>query len=422
MIRWPIGAVAVLAATFTAVSGATIEAQVSDSAVSHSLGLRAQALALVTRVNPAVGGRALTEGYVAQPVIMAHGAAFGDRLSAILALDFEGLTIDRGQLTPGAFGEGYVDRRHPHTYLHEGMAVVRGAFLGAGVSLAGGKGFAPFGTDDPMMRPFAAYPVNHHLAQILERYVAIAAVSRGPVTLEGGVFNGDEPVSPGSPPNAGRFGDSWAGRMTVVPRSELEVEASFANVTSPELASGGGLDQRKLSVGTRFQRTRGLLRAALVEWARTDDLFGKLRTNRFASFLAEGSMAVRGATISARFENTTRPEEERLLDPFRTSTTPTDLGIIGITRWRIGTVALSAPATVRSADLAPFVEVAFARPSEELKPSAFVPRDFYGASAIWSFSLGFRFGVGRMSHRMGRYGAAIPNVSSPARPGEHHEH
>ena len=45
----------------------------------------------------------------------------------------------------------------------------------ARVSLSIGKGFAPFGTDDPMVRPFVRYPVNHHLSQILERGVAIAA-------------------------------------------------------------------------------------------------------------------------------------------------------------------------------------------------------------------------------------------------------
>ena len=33
-------------------------------------------------------------------------------------------------------------------------------------SLSAGKGFAPFGTDDPMSRPIFRYPVNHHLAQI----------------------------------------------------------------------------------------------------------------------------------------------------------------------------------------------------------------------------------------------------------------
>ena len=83
------------------------------------------------------------------------------------------------------WGEGFIDRRHPHTYLHELMfsfddllGKVDGA---ARLSLAAGKGFAPFGTDDPMVRPVLRYPVNHHLAQILERAVAILGVSSGPV-------------------------------------------------------------------------------------------------------------------------------------------------------------------------------------------------------------------------------------------------
>jgi hypothetical protein len=393
-----------------------------DSSGRATLSVRAQAIGLVTRVDPAVAGRAHTEGYLAQPIIMAHGSGLNGHIGAVLTLDFEGLTLDRGQLNPGANGEGYVDRRHPHTYLHEAIVAASGTFRGIGVSLAGGKGFVPFGTDDPMMRPFAAYPVNHHLAQILERYVAIGAVRRGPVTLEGAFFNGDEPVSPGAPPDASRFGDSWAVRATFAPLAELEIEGSFASVTSPELVTGGGLDQHKWSVAARFQRDRGPLRAALIEWARSDELFGELRTNEFTSFLAEGTTAVRSASVSVRFENTTRPEEERLLDPFRYSRSPTDLSIIGITRWRIGTVALSRPLPVRHADVAPFVEVAYARAHDEISPSAFVPRDFYGASSLWSVSFGVRLGVGRMAHRMGRYGMGMPNAPSPMNPSGEHVH
>jgi len=152
----------------------------------------------------------------------------------------------------------------------------------------------------------------------------------------------------------------------------------------------------------------------------TDELVGDLRTNRFTSFLAEASTGVRTFTLSGRFENTVRPEEERLLDPFRFARTPTDLGIIGITRWRIGTVAVSAPVTVRRVDAAPFLEASYARPSEEVTPSAFVPRDFYGATAIWSMSFGVRLGIGRAMHRMGRYGAALPNVREREAP--HHLH
>lgn len=391
-------------------------AQMSDTVTgSHdstraSLRVSAQAVALATRMDPGPANRTYSEGYVAQPVIMLRGAALDGHLDAVLTLDFEGLTLDRGQLTPGAYGEGYADRRHPHTYLHEGIIVARGAFAGLGVSVAGGKGFVPFGTDDPMTRPFAAYPVNHHLAQILERYVAIAAVRRGPVILEGALFNGDEPVSPGAPPDASRFGDSWSLRATLTPAGTVELEGSFASVKSPEIAGGGGRDQRKWSIGARLAEQRGRVRDALVEWARTDEMVGDVRASRFTSFLAEASASFGRALLSTRFENTTRPEEERLLDPFRFSRTPTDLAIIGITRWRTGTIAVSTPISIRRAAVAPFVEVTYARPSEEVSPSAFVPRDFYGATSIWSVSVGARLALGTTMHRMGRYGVAMPNA------------
>ena len=394
----------------------------SHDSTRTSFGLRAHAIALATRVDPGLANRSYTEGYLTQPLIMANGSVLGGHVGGVLTLDFEGLTLGRGQLNPGAYGEGYADRRHPHTYLHEAIVVASGALGRIGVSLAGGKGFVPFGTDDPMTRPFAAYPVNHHLAQILERYVAIAAVSAGPVTLEGALFNGDEPLSPGAPPEASRFGDSWAVRATVTRPSLLEIEGSFASVTSPELVSGGGRDQRKWSVGARLAKSLGFLDYALMEWARTDELVGDLQVSRFTSILAEGSTSPGGATVSARFENTTRPEEERLLDPFRFSRNPSDLGIIGITRWHIGTVAVSKPLPARRVDVAPFVEVTYAHPSEELSPSGFVPRDFYGTASIWSTSVGLRLGIGARAHRMGRYGAGMPNVRSPATRGDQHVH
>ena len=394
--------------------------EVPSADSSHAtLAIRAQAIALGTRVDPGPGNRPYTEAYLAQPIIMGHASVLRGHVKALATLDFEGLTLERGQLNPGTYGEGYVDRRHPHTYLHEAIVTASGAFGDIGVSVAAGKGFVPFGTDDPMMRPFAAYPVNHHLAQILERYVAIGALRRGPVSIEGAVFNGDEPLSPGMPPDASRFGDSWAVRATLGVRTAVELEGSFASVKSPELASGDGLDQEKWSVGAQLARPRGIIRSALAEWAMTDELNGELFTNRFTSFLAEASADAGPALVSARFENTTRPEEERLLDAFRFSRSPTDLGIIGITRWHIGTIALSTPLPTRRTNVAPFVEFSYAHASEELTPSAFVPGDFYGASSIWSASVGVRLGIGRMVHRMGRYGVAMPNAQTPALAGDH---
>jgi len=392
-----------------------------DSTARASGGVRIQAVGLVSRVDPAVANRTLTEAYLTQPVIMAHGTALGGHVAGVLTLDFEGLTLERGQLTPGAYGEGYADRRHPHTYLHEAVAVLAGAFRGTGVSLAGGKGFVTFGTDDPMMRPFVAYPVNHHLAQILERYVIAGAVRRGPVSLEASLFNGDEPLSPGAPPDASRFGDSWAARATLDSHLGVELQGSYAFVTSPELVSGG-LDQRKWSAAARVDRSSGPIRYALVEWAMTDALVGDVTTNRFSSVLAEASADAKPVTLSLRYENTTRPEEQRLLDTFRTSRSPTDLSIIGITRWQTVTGALSLSRTFGKLDVAPFAEVAYARPTEELTPSAFEPREFYGASSLWMLSGGVRLGVGARHQRMGRYGAAMPNVASSTMPGSHAGH
>lgn len=48
-------------------------------------------------------------------------AALSNRLRLLATLNLEGLTIPEGELTPGAWGEGFIDRRHPHTSAHELM-------------------------------------------------------------------------------------------------------------------------------------------------------------------------------------------------------------------------------------------------------------------------------------------------------------
>ena len=173
----------------------SVAAPLGLCAQSPSLHFSGQAIPLLTTTNAVPGGATLTEGRLVQPVLMLEGAALGDHLQLHAMGDFEGWTIPHGQLATGAYGEGYYDRRHPHTYVHELMltgADVLGP-LGSRivVSVSAGKGFAPFGTDDPMSRPPMLYPANHHLAQILERAVAVAAITAGKVTLEGGTFNGE---------------------------------------------------------------------------------------------------------------------------------------------------------------------------------------------------------------------------------------
>ncbi|HET6797427.1 MAG TPA: hypothetical protein VFH40_09725, partial [Gemmatimonadales bacterium] len=182
-----------------------------------SIELGAHGVFEFTRADPIPGNRSLSEVRLVQPSIMLHAVALDNRLRLLGMLNLEGQTIPDGELTPGDWGEGFVDRRHPHTYVHEltlaiDQMVTRGKWP-VRLSLVGGKGFAPFGTDDPMSRPVLRYPVNHHLAQILERVIGIAGVRAGPVLLEGGLFNGDEPERPGQWPRFSRFGDSWSSRL-----------------------------------------------------------------------------------------------------------------------------------------------------------------------------------------------------------------
>jgi hypothetical protein len=370
-----------------------------------------QAVAALTGADPVPGGRGLTELRIVQPVflIRADGPA---RLSLLATLDLEGVTIGEGELTPGAWGEGFVDRRHPHTYLHE-LLLTFGDLLGAAdglteISISAGKGFAPFGTDDPMTRPALRYPVNHHLAQILERAVAITAVRRGRVSAELGLFNGDEPERPGQWPRiGGRFGDSWAARLTAEPVAGLELQGSHAHVHSPEHRPGAGTDQKKWSLSARWDGVLGRRPTyALVEWARTSEAAGFFV---FSSFLAESAWSVGRHRLHYRFERTERPEEQRVSD-FRSLRPHLENSILGITRWTIHTAGFSARNFERSGvAVQPLVEVSLGRIAK-VGGGIFDVRQSYGRETFWSWTLGVRVGFGG-SHRMGRYGAA---TSGPA--------
>lgn len=359
-----------------------------------------------TRQSPAVDNRTLTEGYLSQPMLMgsAEFPRYGVELSA--TLNFEGLTLNRGELNPGISGEGYIDRRHPHTYLHEVVGTwQRSVSARARLSVTAGKGFAPFGTDDPMVRPLVRYPLNHHLAQILERAIVVGAVGYGPVGAELARFNGDEPESPSDFPNSDRLFDSWAGRVTAHFRDVLEIQGSFASVVSPEVAVGGGLDQKKWSASARYESSPFY---GLAEIAHTQELESNRDAFEFQTMLAEGSFTRARATLSARVERTERPEEERTADPFRTPRPESDLSILGRTRWTVMTVNASREFSLLKVRVSPFVEVGRAHVASIDNFSVFDPLTFYGSTVMWSLSAGVRFGLGMVHHRMGRYGVALP--------------
>ena len=333
-----------------------------------------------------------------------------DVLSLKATLNLEGATIKRGELAPGIYGEGYIDRRHPHTYLHELMIVSMkrfGAAQSNAISIGVGKGFAAFGTDDPMARPFEKYPINHHLSQILERAVAIGALHVSDLTIEASLFNGDEPTSPGDTPNRDRYWDSWSARATYTPWSQAELQTSYARVKSPENPAGGGADQRKHSASIRLEDKQHS-GYALFEWARTGEYDGSTQTFAFTSLLAETWAKYDRVKAALRIERTERPDEQRLLNEFRSPVPPTDLSIAGRSRWTIITArAAVSIEPIRSFSVEPFAELARGRVSPTLQPAGFDPRAFYGSSTIWTLSAGIKTSFGMQHMRMGRYGAAI---------------
>jgi hypothetical protein len=371
-------------------------------------------------------GKTLTEAYLTQPMLSANWRPAW--FEALGIVNLEGLTLSRGELDLGEWGEGFVDRRHPHTYLHELMAGVHSTQGPIAASLYAGRGFVPFGSDDPMTRPFVSYPVDHHLAQIVERLVVIGAFRGGPLMLEGASFNGDEPLDPSTPSLARRFGDSWATRGTLVvhsPASLLgrgELSASYASVKSPEFRDGQGLDQRKAHVGLRFDGTAGsFTRYALVEAARATEVDRGRPLYTFDAILGEAAVCRSDVGFALRWERSDRPEEERLLDLFRSARPATDASILGVTQWTTVSAAVALPTlSMIGARAAPFVEMARIT-ADRTTAAVFDPVRFYGTNLMWRLSGGLRVRLGHVHDRVGRYGVASDTPIMQRALHDHHQ-
>jgi hypothetical protein len=378
---------------------------------STALGGTMSVIGLLTSATHTPAGRSLTEAYLTQPV--ATGFLDANWFRALGTVDLEGLTLRRGELDLGAWGEGYVDRRHPHAYVHELLAGAEKQLSSGALSLYAGRSFVSFGSDDPMVRPFVSYPVDHHLAQILERLVVVAAARVGAITAEASVFDGDEPLDPSTPPRFSRFADSWAVRGTLVgdrlsrALPGVELSASYAAVKSPEFRDGGGLDQRKAHASLRLTGEAGAFtRYTLLEAARTSELDRGRGLYTLQALLAEGAVCRHDVGIGLRWERSDRPEEDRLLDLFRAPRPATDVSVLGITEWTTVTGALALPGVgFGTARAAPFLEVARATVGRTTA-ALFDPARFYGATAMWRVSGGIRVAAGDEHTRMGRYGAA----------------
>lgn len=378
--------------------------------------LSGQAIAEVTRVERVPLGESLTEARLVQPMAMLRAWAFGGRVALTGTLNLEGQTMPDGELLPGGWGEGFNDRRHPHTYLHELMlegADLLGRLDGeVRISAAIGKGFVPFGSDDPMSRPVYRYPVNHHLAQILERAVLTGGVRAGPLVLEGAYFNGDEPERPGQTPLLDRFGDSWSARLTLVPVQGVELSASRAKVHSPEHRPGAGSDAWKWHLGARLDRpVAGGQGYALLEWARTEEAEGFFR---FRSLLGELAYRRGPHRPYYRFEQTDRPEDMRTLDLFRSVRPHLENSILGTTRFSLHTFGYGFEASTVGGKLAlqPFVEATLGT-ARSVDGGVLTPQILYGSNKVQSISVGLRASWRMAGHRMGRYGALLDAAPGP---------
>jgi len=381
----------------------------------------AQAVPAYTWADPVPGDSPLGELRVLQPLLMVHAGAW-EHLRFTGTLDLEGVTIPQGELALGNWGEGFVDRRHPHTYVHELLLSAQSRLSRLDprlqASFTAGKGFAPFGTDDPMVRPGLVYPVNHHLSQILERWVAIAGVRAGAVAAEFGLFDGDEPERPGQWPRfGGQFGDSWSARVTGQVLNGLELQGSHAKVHSPEHRPGAGTDQHKWNLSGRWSRPVGRFPIyGMVEWARTSEASGFFV---FHSLLAEGAWTAGRHRLHLRWERTERPEEVRI-SSFRSLRPHLENSLLGITRWTIGTVGYQLEGlTVGQVRVQPLAEISRGYIGK-VGGGLFDVTDLYGRDRFWSFSLGFRLATGAEMHRMGRYGVAEEPGMMPGM-GHHHE-
>jgi hypothetical protein len=193
----------------------------------------------------------------------------------------------------------------------------------------------------------------------------------------------------------------------MLPAEWLEVQASHASVRSPEHALGGGLDQRKWSVSARIETAPGAGTRwyGLTEWARTREYTLGRGLYTFSSALTEMAAAQNGWRAALRVERTTRPEEERLGNPFRSVRPHTDENVVAITRWTTLSGRVDRTLERGRWTAQPFLEVSH-NAVLRTRGILFDPVEHYGDDRIWNVSLGARIGAGAQHTRMGRYGVA----------------
>ena len=375
--------------------------------------------------------------YATQPAAMLNLASPGSRLVLRTTLNFEAWTQPDGELTYGGWGEGFIDSRHPHTLLHEAMLTANWwDAAGGALSISAGKGFAPYGTDDPMARPAVKFPTNHHLSQVLERWTVNAAFLRDGWGIEAGLFGGSEPTGPYDFSNIESFGDSWSARLTkrlgsdrsqdtFGPFAPWELSGSYARISEDHHGRGDVTELYNAAVRHTKPYAFGQL-YGLAEASRSEPTSGE----GHYSVLVEAQLGTgREARHQpyARVEYATRPEYERLGAPgtpefFRYDH---DAHEIGATRWLITTVGYGYESGRLPTSVRPFVELQHNRVRHERGVAD--PLALFGDRRFWSLSAGARVFFGGGPMRMGSYGVLDPMTAGtrprhavvPATPGHH---
>lgn len=376
------------------------------------LGAMGQAFPIWSGVRTPGGGRPLDGSavYLTQPAAMLNLERTDGTVALRFTPNFEFATLDDGERTTGGWGEGFIDSRHPHTAVHELMLSWNHFGSSLSWSLSAGKGFAPYGTEDPMSRPVVKYPTNHHLSQILERFTLNGVVLAGGWSLEAGLFGGGEPEGPWDFSNIESFGDSWSVRLTRRLGTEnmwgtwpLEIAGSFARVT---MAHHGEAEATTLAnAQLRHDARYGFGRLySLIEASRSD---GEGLDDDFWSILAETRLDVNRHQPYARVEWATRPEYARSAAEgagfFRYDH---DAHISGSTRWTLATLGYGYAATQGTLSLRPFFEVQWSRAHDRTGGPDVT--DLFGTPRSIGLTLGARIYLGGDPMRMGTYGVLDP--------------
>lgn len=380
-----------------------------------TLGGMAQLYPIVTSGSPTDDELPIhdTEAYATQPAVMLSLEAPSQAVVLRTTLNFEAWTQADGEYTFGGWGEGFLDKRHPHTLLHEATVSLNAwEAPGGAASLTLGKGFAAYGTEDPMSRPLAKFPTNHHLSQILERWLVTGTyLARSGLSLEASVFGGQEPEDAYDLSNIESFGDSYSARVTQRfggsgAAAPWEVSASWAHVEETHHESK---DVTELfNAALRHAGRYGFGKVyALAEASKSEPESGE----GYWALLGESRLELGRHRPYYRFEYATRPEYERQGLPgtdgfYRYDH---DSHAIGASRWQIHSLGYETEARTAGLIARPFVEVQYNRVGHER--GDFSPVAAFGDDRFWSVSTGFKLFLGGDGMRMGTYGVLDPMTS-----------